>query len=247
MTQLRYEKGEAPLYMQIYSDLSSKIKKDYYKVGCILPGELDIMEQYSVSRITVRQALSMLESKGLVKRERGIGTTVIAAAPIQENLSCIKSFTHEMEERGLNPSSKSASITRVIADAEMAENLGCEPGEELFLIERIRLADKLPIVVFRTLVYASLPFPENDREYEGSLYALMEKHHIPLPAYAEETYRAVNADTKLAKQLGLKKMAAILLRERKSFDASGHQFGYTASYYAGERYSYSITLKGDRR
>lgn len=247
MTELRFEKGEAPLYMQIYSDLSSKIKKSIYEVGSVLPGELDLMKEYGVSRITARQALSMLESRGLVKRERGIGTTVIASSSIQEKLSCVKSFTHEMEDRGLKPSSKSASITRVIADEQMAENLGCKVGEELFLIERTRLADKLPIVVFRSLTYTSLPFPENNREYEGSLYALMEKYHIPLPSYVEENYKAISADNKLAKQLGLKKNAAILLRERKSFDASGHQFGYTAAFYAGDRYSYSITLKGENR
>jgi GntR family transcriptional regulator len=241
--ELKYGKGETPLYLQIFEDLKKKIENNTWPVGKILPGENELMSQYGVSRITARQAVSLLESKGLVKRERGIGTTVIARKSIQENLTCIKSFTHEMEERGIKPSTSFASISRITADSGMAEKLGCDKGDPLYLIERVRLADGLPIVVFRTLVSAALPFPQDDSLYYGSLYELMKKHHIALPSYVRETFRAMTADAKLAKQLEIKKGDAILLRERKSYDPSGKQFGYTASYYAGDRYSYSIILQ----
>ncbi|MFR8061613.1 MAG: GntR family transcriptional regulator, partial [Lancefieldella rimae] len=45
-----------PLYQQIYEDLKQSIKDGEYKVNQKIPSEMELSQQYSVSRITVRRA-----------------------------------------------------------------------------------------------------------------------------------------------------------------------------------------------
>ena len=69
--ELKYGKGETPLYLQIFEDLKKKIENNTWPVGKILPGENELMSQYGVSRIKARQAVSLLESKGLSNANAG--------------------------------------------------------------------------------------------------------------------------------------------------------------------------------
>ena len=63
-----------PMYKQIVNLLNEKIEKGELKPGDKLPSEAELMEAYSVSRITIRSAISELEEDGLVIRSRGKGT-----------------------------------------------------------------------------------------------------------------------------------------------------------------------------
>jgi DNA-binding GntR family transcriptional regulator len=61
-----------PKYHQIYLVLCEKLQEGKFDSG--LPGELALMQQYSVARVTVRRALSQMAEEGLIKREPGRGT-----------------------------------------------------------------------------------------------------------------------------------------------------------------------------
>lgn len=69
--------GDKPLWSQLYDILSQRIEKSYYKVGDIMPTEMQLMEEFGVSRITVRQAMDKLLSENKISRKRGKGTIVL--------------------------------------------------------------------------------------------------------------------------------------------------------------------------
>ena len=58
-------------YMQVYKVLLSRIEQGIYPVGSCLPSETELINEFQVSRITVRRALQDLEDNGYVKRKRG--------------------------------------------------------------------------------------------------------------------------------------------------------------------------------
>src|SRR6478752_7676672 len=68
-----------PKYHQIYLVLREQLHEGRFAQG--LPGELALMQQFGVARVTVRRALQQLAGEGLISRERGRGTRPIAAAP----------------------------------------------------------------------------------------------------------------------------------------------------------------------
>ena len=71
-------KKESPLYRKIADTLLSGIRDGLFPVGSLLPGELELIERFSSSRHTIREALRVLEDMGIVKRQRGRGTLVIS-------------------------------------------------------------------------------------------------------------------------------------------------------------------------
>lgn len=72
-------KNKDPLYTQIYKDIRSKIQSGEYPAGKLIPSEKNLIQHYSVSRITVQNALKMLVKESLIKRRPGVGTVVLSA------------------------------------------------------------------------------------------------------------------------------------------------------------------------
>ncbi|CAG5364925.1 trehalose operon repressor [Streptococcus pneumoniae] len=56
-------------YQQLFKQIQETIQNETYAVGDFLPSEHDLMEQYQVSRDTVRKALSLLQEEGLIKKK----------------------------------------------------------------------------------------------------------------------------------------------------------------------------------
>ncbi|WP_035767682.1 GntR family transcriptional regulator [Butyrivibrio sp. NC2002] len=111
--ELRYEK--------IYSDLKGKIKSGELKSGDKLPSELELAEEYGVSRITSKKAMEILTQEGLAIRTRGRGSYVTEdAKDILENATA---FSHE-KPKDIS-FSKDANMIGVIVDT-FSEDFGSE-------------------------------------------------------------------------------------------------------------------------
>ena len=77
MTNEIDKNSDRPLYLQLKEVLTEQISKGQYGLGDSLPTESQLCEKYSVSRTTVRQAISELTSDGYLERRRGSGTYVV--------------------------------------------------------------------------------------------------------------------------------------------------------------------------
>ena len=72
-----FDNGQ-PRYLQIARELKRGIANGAYPVGARLPTELELCEQFAISRFTARAAIRVLSSAGLVTRRQRVGTVVIA-------------------------------------------------------------------------------------------------------------------------------------------------------------------------
>ncbi|WP_019244456.1 MULTISPECIES: GntR family transcriptional regulator [Bacillus] len=77
MNPNKADKLKRPLYIKVYDELLLQISKNTYPVGSRLPSEPDLAKSLGVSRVTLRQALALLQDDGLVRNERGKGNFVI--------------------------------------------------------------------------------------------------------------------------------------------------------------------------
>lgn len=241
--QLDYSKGAIPLYLQIKKELKEKIESKDYPYGSLLPSELELESVYGVSRITIRQAISELEKEGYVKRARGKGTTITYSEKIDENLTAIRRFTTEMNERGLTPGTLEARIEKISANKEVAEHLDLKVGEDVYYLYRVRTGDGDPIVLFESFIPTNYTLSLNNELYYDSMYDVFEKVGIGMPMVVNENFQAMLADERLSKALQVKKGSAIFKRVRTAYNEDNKPIEYTISYYRGERYSYSIELR----
>lgn len=242
MEKLDTSRGAAPLYLQISQILREKITSKEYPYNTIIPSEAELQKTYDVSRITARQAIQELEKDGLVKRSRGIGTVVIYQERIEEYLSQIKSFTKEMEERGIKPFTSYAHVELAEADEKLSEIFKVEPGSKLYRLERVRGGDGEPIVMFVSYFPLECGFELDDSLYYGSVYEILCKRGLS-PAHVIERFDCMMPEPWIRQQLDIKKTMPVFRRIRRSYMESGKALEYTLSYYRSDRYAYYIEMR----
>jgi GntR family transcriptional regulator len=236
--------GRLPLYQQLYEILHQKVLLKQWKPGDRLPTESDLMQEYGVSRITVRSVLDMLVKEGLIYRQAGRGTFV-AHATLEQGLSQIISFTEDMQRRGLAVSTRVLFASLVPATAYIAERLRLDPGEELAHLQRLRLADEEPMCIEHSyFVHKYCPgILDHDfstcslREVKIAQYGIRWTH-------AKQTIQALNAPSDMADLLGLHRGGALLFFERVSFSQDNIPMEFLQAYYRADRYILYNELQG---
>lgn len=236
--------SKSPLYQQIYQLLRNKIFEGYWNPDEILPSEVELMEQYQVSRATVRQALDELASDGLIYRKQGRGTFV-SPPTVEQGLVRIVSFTEDMQQRGFMPGTKLISAGLVSATEALAHELQIEVEEPLVRIERLRLADNEPMSVeVSFLAHRYCPGILTQDYTSHSLRRMLEERYSIRITSARQTIQAITAPVELAKLLTIEHDAALLYIERVSFSEFDVPVEYLRLYHRGDRYTLHADLRG---
>lgn len=230
-----------PIYFQLKTLIQERISSGEYPVGMCLPSEREYCEEYSISRMTVRQAISDLVNESLLRRERGKGTYV-AQPKIEQGLQALTSFTEDMKRRNMHPGTRLIHMTTCPATSRVARQLGIEDGESVFEITRLRLADDEPMAIETAYVpICNLP-NLTEKVATGSLYEVMRERGIEI-AHATQTLEASLAKVTEATKLNIKNKAPVLLIERTTYASGGQAIEFVKSVYRGDRYKFAIDLR----
>ena len=233
-----------PLYQQLYEMLRAQISSGSWRPGDMLPTENSLLDQYQVSRATVRQAFDALVQEGLVYRERGRGTFV-AHPTVQQGLVRIVSFTEDMRQRGFEPGTQVLSAELIPANTDLAKVLDIETGDELVRIERLRLADGEPMSIETSyLVHRYCPGILDHDYTRNPLREILDKDYGVRIERATQAIRAVSAAVEIAERLSIKPTSALLNIERVSLSQHGVPVEFLRIYHRGDRYVLYNELKG---
>jgi GntR family transcriptional regulator len=138
--------GRRPtLVDQVREELTEQISSGEYPVGERLPNEQEMSVQFGVSRATVREAYRALIDAGYLSRRHGTGTFV-NRLPQRHALDLNLSYTAMIQAAGFEPSIKVISQRVETADDEDHKRLRLKSGDEIVVVERVRLADDRPVV-----------------------------------------------------------------------------------------------------
>lgn len=182
-------RGAAPLWRQLHDDLLRRVEAGDFAVE--FPGELRLVEEYGVSRHTVREALRRLRADGVVSGERGRTSKVAGAAEIDQPLGALYSLFASVEEQG----QEQRSVVRVLdvrADGVVAGRLQREESTPLLYLERLRLAGGVPLALDRVWLPAAVASPLLEADFShAALYGeLAERCGVRLSG-GRERIRAV--------------------------------------------------------
>jgi GntR family transcriptional regulator len=202
--------------------------------GDPLPSEAELCERFSVSRMTVRQALSELTNDGLVERRRGQGTFV-AHRPVHRRPGVFLSFTEEMHRRGAQATSRLLRAGLDDPRRPEAEDLGLAPGGQVVRVVRVRLADGVPVALEDAALVPELAGVLEEDLGGGSLHGALERRGI-VATRATGTITARLARTSETELLDLAPQSALLVELRILFDQEGRVFERTETRYVADRY-----------
>ena len=164
------------LYYQLVEILKQRIENSMVAHDK-LPSERELTSFYGVSRTTVRLALQELEKMGYIYRQHGKGTFVSELRTNATDLAGAYSFTEQMRAMGKHPETKILAFKKIEATKYLAGHMNVQLGEPLFQLDRLRLADDLPMMIEKSYLPVKL-FMTLSREGSPVLHLVRSTYNL---------------------------------------------------------------------
>ena len=238
----------APRYLQLAGELRANIMAGRYGTETPFPPESERCATHSVSRFTVREALRRLQNEGLIARRRGSGTVVQPAGARGGALHQPLSNVGEILQY--------ARDTRVTYEpagtgqlpAWLAASIGLPTTGSWTLVQGVRTTADGDQPIAATMAYFHEMLGDAPARLDlaaGTLFSQIEALSGVSVGQVTQDIQAVIASADIARQLGIKRGAAVLRIVRCYRDAKGQVFEISVSHHPGDRFAYSMHIDVD--
>lgn len=227
--------SSTPLYQQIAEILSVGIHSGRYKPGDKLPSENELCRIYSVSRMTVRLALSQLLQQGLIESIHGKGSFVRQSVFLGRRK--IMSFSETLRRRGL----RGRTVIESCGETEDASFAG-----ECFNLNLLAFTEDNPFALYCSYMPMELGQKMKAAAEQGvregrpfssyELYQYLDQK----PARVEQEFSAANADAELAALLKVSKGKAVLVVRSYYYDENDVLLEFKRAYYRPDLSAFCI-------
>jgi DNA-binding GntR family transcriptional regulator len=229
-----------PIYEQLAQLIIDKIKRGQLAPGQRLPTELDLANGYGISRDTVRQAIGILERRGLVLRRRAKGTFVTAQR-VTQDLSELRSFRSSLVDHGVVPEMELLEFRPTEPPEDFAASF--KEGEVMRLLRRYLVKGKA-LAIADIYLHAMAKIIPWDVAERHDTYTIFQKFLRMPVARASATIRADCAGRTSARLLGVRPSAAILELVQIHYSASGEVLVRSALRVRADAYELHVDLLG---
>jgi GntR family transcriptional regulator len=206
-------------HAQISAQIEASISRGDLAPGDRLPAERALAEEYGVSRMTLRQALQTLESRGLLRRAIGrTGGSFVAEPKLERDLGA--SLSAQLAKQGVRAG---------------AEVLSARDDGDAVEIARVRLADGEPFALERSRFPSDRFAGLLQLDLTGSLYELLADHFDAAPVRAVERLEPILANADEAAALRVEEGAPLMLVDRTAYDDAGLVVETARDVFRGDR------------
>jgi GntR family transcriptional regulator len=229
-----------PRYRRIADDLRRRVAAGELAPGGMLPSESELCRAYDASRVTVRRALALLRSEGLVDARRGFGWFV-AAEPLRQGLGRLSTIEAQLAASGVRPGRRVLGFAFVPAPRAVRAALGVD---EVLRVRRLNLADDEPFALVTVYVPAELGAGLSRAEVERApFYELLP---VALGG-AVQVIGAGAASSREAALLGVPAGAPVLRCRRTTFDRAGRPVLFSEHVFPAHRTEFVVELPAVER
>ena len=241
-----------PKYHQIYLVLREQLDEGRFAAEG-LPGELALMAQFGVARVTVRRALERLAGEGLISRTPGRRTRPVppVAANDARNVGAsgegmaranLRGLLENLVTMGLHTSVKVIDVATITASTQVAEALQLQLGDPVQKAVRVRSTREGPLSHITTYVPAEIARRFGRRELARKpILVLLEESGVKV-GRAHQTISARLADNVLAEHLDISVGSALLAVRRLIYDDADRPVQWLHGFYRPDRYTYEMQL-----
>jgi GntR family transcriptional regulator len=237
-----------PKYHQVYLVLREHLQEGRYAAG--LPGELALMRQFGVARVTVRRALAQLAVEGLIAREPGRGTRALTTEEAKPSggrqgsgrKAHLTGLLENLVSMGLQTSVNVLEVAVIPAPAAVAQALSLPVGAPVQKAVRVRSTQEGPFSHITTYVPQTLAQGFGREELARKpILLLLEESGVQV-GRAQQTISARLADAEVARHLGVSVGTALLAVRRLIYDAQDRPVQWLHGLYRPDRYEYQMEL-----
>ena len=225
-------------YEQIFKLLKQDILNETCQIDDYLPSEHELMDQYQVSRDTVRKALALLQEEGLIKKIRGQGSQVIKEETVNFPVSNLTSYQELVQELGLRSKTNVVSLDKIIIDKKTSLLTGFPEFRMVWKVVRQRVVDDLVSVLDIDYLDMEL-IPKLSREIaEQSIYSYIENDLKLIIDYAQKEITIDHSNDRDKILMDIGKDPYVVSIKSKVYLQDGRQFQFTESRHKLEKFRF---------
>ncbi|MFQ7002341.1 MAG: GntR family transcriptional regulator [Ruthenibacterium lactatiformans] len=229
-----------PRYLQIINYYQGMIDAGKLSEGQQMPTEEAIGALFSVSRITVRQALDGLAQAGYIYK---VQERHFVASRSGNAAQSPDRFQRRDAQSGAGAVHHPCGMSLMLPTEAVAKALNIDVTQKIYFLTRIRCADGVPMAVEKV----HMPFYRfagiKTQDLSKSLYALLKEQYGCECSKAVQSIQAGAASSHDAKLLKIKTGMPVLCISRTTYGMDGAPFEYVDSIYRGDKYIFNVTLE----
>lgn len=219
-----------------------------------LPSEPQLAARLGVSRATVREAITLLETEGIVDRRHGSGTFVLPSAGLKNNMNMNFGVTDVIESAGQKPGSINVEIRQGSGSARALRALGLPPRAQVITLIRTRTADGTPVadvtdvVPIALLTEAGITVEEMTAlvAQTESVYRALDKIGLTIHHGVAEISPAMATDEQ-ARRLHIQRKALLLRISQVDYHSDGDAIVFSDEYHVADAFKVTVYRKGGGR
>lgn len=228
------------LSASIAESLRARLEQGEWSPGERLPGEHELAATYGASRATIRTALHSLDSRGLTVTVHGVGTfPTKATRAVTADLHRLESISQTITRMGRRPGSTFRAIMLREATEREAASLGLPPRSQVVSTHREITADDELVAYSHDAIPRDVMSADFDvRDIEGSLFALLDRHHVEVRSSLTEIHASRGEDIGWGDDAGRE---LFVLLEQTHFDVRGRAVAFSRTWFVEGRFQFSLT------
>lgn len=229
-------------FQRLQVDLADLIART--PAGQRLRAEPELAKEMGVSRATLREAMRMFETQGLIRRRQGSGTFVVGKVRALDNgLEVLESLETMAERLGLEVSVSDLNIESIPADQEIAAALNVPAGTRLTCVRRVVRTDNRPVAyLVDTLPEESLRSEDLADDFRGSVLDFLLGRGDSLKT-SRANVTAIGATAEVAKALEIQRGDVLLHFHSQLYDSRGKILDYSLSYFIPGYFNFHIVRR----
>jgi GntR family transcriptional regulator len=238
-------RAPVPKYHLVKTLLLERLEREYVK-GARIPSAMEIAASFGVSRITVEQALDLLEADGVISRRQGSGT-FFQGAPYKREEAPLSGLLETVFRQRPDAHTKILGAGWVNAPSRVSARLDITLGSKVAELGRVGIIDGSPIMLISMwllpelgeLVLGNL----EELQRSTSVMSFLRKKRKLKFGPTRQLIRATLADPAFATDLGVEVGAPVVQADRIYHEEAGRPVIYSESLYRSDRYSFEVTMK----
>jgi len=237
--------NSGPYYKQLQEEIHSRIRQGEWKEGDRIPSEKELCEKFSVSRITVRQAIRLAVNNGLLETHPGKGTFVTKK---RTGKGIIENITFSELIRGLGKEPESRILeSKTISSLKRATLRELFDSEELINLIILGLGDDKPLVTYSSFFPNELGVKmvrrAKARVSKGIPFSSFDLYNDDVgvfPRSAHQTYEVIQASGKTAEILRIPRGSPLFLIKTVFYGSDNTPIEYREAKYRGDSFTFHV-------
>ncbi|AHE71297.1 TPA: GntR family transcriptional regulator [Enterobacter ludwigii] len=234
--------GNKPMYRQIADALREKITAGELKPGDALPTESSLQETFSVSRVTVRQALKLLTEEQIIESIQGSGSYV-REERVNYDIYQLTGFYEKLADRNVDTHSDVKTFEVIKADVKLAETLNIRPDDKVWHVKRVRFIKQKPVNLEETWMPLAMFADLTWEVMENSKYHYIEQIKKMVIDRSEQELVPIVPSQEAIDALALDPAKPILEKVSRGFLKDGRVFEYSRNVFNSDDYKFTLVAK----